>query len=128
MNTNILQSLFCKYYVFGNFGSNKNQKNIKSCAGILVYFVLFKLQLIRTSLKRRMYSICHDCNPLYGYCSIETSDNEANLHLFSGVKNITGNAESAEYSYLIGTHGTRKAEARYIIPLVQYKQVYLRRN
>ena len=65
MTTIILQSLFCKYYVFGNFGSNKNEKNIKSCAGILVYFVLFKLQLIRTSLKRRMYSICHDCNPLY---------------------------------------------------------------
>ena len=66
-----------------------------------------------------------ECNPLYGNCSIETSDNEANLHLFSGVKNITGNAESAEYSYLIGTHGTRKAEARYIIPLVHYLQVYL---
>ena len=62
-------------------------------------------------------------DPLYGNFFFETSDNEANLHLFTGLKNILGHAESLEFSHLMGTRGTRKTELRYNMPLVHYLQV-----
>ena len=63
-------------------------------------------------------------DPLYGNVGCETSDNEANLHLFAGLKNVLGHGESLESSYLRGTRGTRKMELRYNMPLIHYLQVF----
>ena len=64
-----------------------------------------------------------ECQPMYGNFAFKTSDNEANFHVFSGLKNLSGLAESIESSYSMGTRGTRKTELRYNIPLVHYLQV-----
>ena len=59
----------------------------------------------------------------FGNFTFKTSDNESNLHVFSGLKNLSGLAESIESSYSIGTRGTRKAKLQYNVPLAHYLQV-----
>ena len=64
-----------------------------------------------------------ECQPIYINFDFETSDNEGELHVFGGLKNLMGHAESLECSHLMGSLGTRKTELRYTIPLVHYLQV-----
>ena len=64
-----------------------------------------------------------ECQPLYGNFDFKTTDNEANFDILGGLRNLSGHGEAIESSYLMGTHGTRKTELRYNIPLVHYFQV-----
>ena len=64
-----------------------------------------------------------ECQPIYGNCQFETTDNEANFIVNGGLRNVTGRAESLGPSYLIGTRGTREVDLGVRIPMIHYMKV-----